>query len=425
MDKSTLLAVLRQEIAPSLGVTEPGAVALACAAASGNDAIGTRAIELTVSPNIFKNCMAVGIPGIDVKGIRAAAALGAVGGDHRKGLEALADVGPEALAACRRLLADQAVSVQLADNGVLLYLEARCAGTQGSGRCIIQGGHSHMVYLERNGSVLLDERREEARQAQGLHPLDGATIANILAALATTSPEDLAFLRDAAEMNLEAARWGLAHRPGMGAGAALQAWVTKGLVPDSLSMDLQAHTAAASDVRVSGSRVRVMTCTGSGNHGITAIVPVARAALRLGVSEETMLRALALSVAVTVYIKHYSGKLSGMCGCAVASATGVASALAYLQGGSTRQIEASIQNMAGGITGMICDGAKEGCSLKLAAAVAAAVTASMLALDGVVIPSDNGILADRCERTMARMGEVSARGMAPTDAVILEIMREA
>lgn len=424
MDKDTLLAVLKQQVAPSLGVTEPGAVALACAAASGNNEIDTRAIELVVSPNIFKNCMAVGIPGIDIKGIRAAAALGAVGGDHRKGLEALAGIDPDNLATCRRMLSEKTVSVELSGNGELLYLDARCLGTKGEGRCIIQGGHTHLVYLERNGTVLLDTRTEAAAEAGGAHPLDGVALADILSALETASAEDLDFLQEAALMNMEAARWGLAHSPGMGAGAALRAWVEKGAVPDSLSMDLQAHAAAASDARVSGSRVRVMTCTGSGNHGITAIVPVARAAERLGSPQERTLRALALSVAVTVYIKHHSGKLSGMCGCGVASATGVACALTYLQGGSPRQIEASVQNMAGGITGMICDGAKEGCSLKLATAVASAVTASMLALDSIVIPSDNGILAGRCERTMANMGKVSAQGMVATDAVILGIMRE-
>ncbi|HNX30343.1 MAG TPA: L-serine ammonia-lyase, iron-sulfur-dependent, subunit alpha [Holophaga sp.] len=424
MDKLSLLDVLRSETAPSLGVTEPGAVALACAAASDNNGIDTRQVELIVSPNIFKNCMAVGIPGINIKGIKAAAALGAVGGDHRKGLEALAGADSGSLEACGRLLADGAVSVEISGNGELLYIEAICTGAKGGGRCIIQGGHTRMVYLERDGVVLVDGRPEATEKEVRPHPLAGVTVADILAWLETASVEELDFLREAADMNLQAARWGLANRPGMGAGASLQAWVERGRVPDSLSMDLQAHTAAASDARVSGSQVRVMTCTGSGNHGITAIVPVARAAERLGIPDERRLRALALSVAITIYIKHHSGRLSGMCGCGVASATGVACALTYLQGGSPRQVEDSIQNMAGGITGMICDGAKEGCSLKLAAAVAAAVTASMLALDGVVVPGDNGILADRCERTMANMGEVSARGMAPTDAVILAIMQE-
>lgn len=423
MTKESLLALLKAEIAPSLGVTEPGAVALACAAASGGNEIDTQEIRLTVSPNIFKNCMSVGIPGIEVKGIQAAAALGALGGDPRLGLEALSAIGPDDGAACRDLLRRKAVAVELSTHGEMLYLEAHCRGAKGEGRCIIQGSHANVTYLERNGTVLLD-RRETARaeESQGQLP-DGFIVATLVAALENVGLEELGFLREAADMNLQAARWGLEHKPGMGAGAAMFALAARGVLPPCLATDLQIHTAAASDVRVSGSRVTVMTCTGSGNHGITAMVPVARAAEWLGAAEIQRLRALALSIGVTVYIKHFSGKLSGMCGCGVASATGVACALTYLQGGTVRQIENSIKNMAGNLTGMICDGAKEGCSLKLATAIGSAAMASALALEGVVIPDDNGILAAGCEQTMMNMGAVSSRGMTGTDAVILGIMQ--
>lgn len=424
MDKDVLLNLLVRETAPSLGVTEPGAVALACAAASDNNRIDTHTIKLKASPNIFKNCMAVGIPGIDVKGILAAAALGALGGDQRKGLEALSSVTPEASEAGRRMLARKGVSVELSRNGELLYLEAICRGTAGAGRCIIQGSHDRIAYLERNGEVLVNEWNGSSDQAAQFAIPDDFRVSDLVEVLKETSADDLAFLCEAVGMNTAAAQWGLEHRPGMAVGASLHALAMRGILPPSLVADLMVHTAAASDVRVSGSPVPVMTCTGSGNHGITAIVPLARAAGWLGCSEAQKLRAVALSIAVTAFIKHHSGKLSGMCGCGVASATGVACGLTFLQGGTVPQIEASIKNMAGNLTGMICDGAKEGCSVKLATAVFSAAMASALAMESVAIPDGNGIVTVSCEQTMVNMGTVSSRGMTGTDEVILGIMRE-
>ncbi len=421
MNLQDYLDILAAEVVPSLGVTEPGAVALCCAAASDNNRIHTNQIELTVSPNIYKNCMSVGIPGFVQKGIVAAAALGAVGGDFKKGLQALSTASDQNSLDCQRLIDSGKVHVHLSDNGKMLYIEARCFGQGGEGHCIIEDSHSNITLIEHDGKCILSRPASAEEQASPSR-LMSVTLAELLEAVTQMQPEQLNLMRQAGEMNLNAAEWGLEHRPGMGAGAALRDLRTAGLMEDTLSSDLQIYTAAASDVRVSGSFVPIMPCAGSGNHGITAIVPVMRAAQRLGASEALTLQALALSCLLTTYIKNYSGKLSGMCGCGVAAATGASAAICMMMGGGLHEIEGAIKNMAGDITGMICDGAKEGCSLKLSTAVASAVKAALFAKNEVVLPDDNGILATTVEQTMQNMGRVSAEGMAHTDEIILDIM---
>lgn len=423
MNKATLLQIIKKEVVPSLGVTEPGAVSMCCAAASDNNSIDAQEVKVIVSPNIYKNCMAVGIPGFGEKGIVAAAALGAVGGDYTLELEALSNITKENLEACAKLINENKVRVEISDNGELLYIEAFCKGKNGNGHCIIQGSHSNITLIEKNGEAKFSKEYASDEEKDISHELLGVKVRDILCAIEEMTIEELNFLQKGADMNMKASLWGLEHKPGMALGASLLSMKEKGLIPESLTTDLQIHTAAASDVRVSGSFVPVMTCAGSGNHGITAIIPVVRAAELLGSTKEKELKALAISTMITVYVKNYSGKLSGMCGCSVASATGVAAALTYLYGGTAGQIEGSIKNMAGDITGMICDGAKDGCSLKLSTAVASAVKAATLAVSSVIIPDDNGIIGDTCEKTMMNMGKVSAVGMYSTDKVILEIMQ--
>lgn len=425
MDKKTLLSILHQEVVPSLGVTEPGAVALCCAAASDNNSIMVSSIELTVSPNIYKNCMSVGIPGFSKKGIIAAAALGAAGGNYKLGLEALGGITDKAVSICEKLIQDNKVKVAISDNGELLYIEAKCYGANGEGRCIISKSHSHICLIEKNGNLIYQaSESEENTTEDDSHNLCESSLKEIKETVETMTEEELSFLAEGAEKNISAARWGLEHKPGMGVGAHMLSLREQGLLANSLSTELQIYTCAASDVRVSGSFVPIMTCAGSGNHGITALVPVAMAGKWLHADALTSMRALAISCLITVYIKNYSGKLSGMCGCGVASATGVATALTYLMGGTLAQMENSIKNMAGDITGMICDGAKDGCSLKLSTAVSSAVKAAVFAARDIVIPDDNGIIGRTAEQTMRNMGTISAVGMAPTDKVILDVMQD-
>lgn len=424
MDKKTLLSILHQEVVPSLGVTEPGAVALCCAAASDNNSILVSSIELTVSPNIYKNCMSVGIPGFSKKGIIAAAALGAAGGNYKLGLEALNEITEQAVAICDTLIQNDKVQVSISDNGELLYIEAHCFGEKGEGRCVISKSHSHICLIEKNKELVYQaSENEDGSLEDSTHILCDSTVREIVETVDTMTEEELSFLADGAEKNIAAARWGLKHKPGMGVGAHILSLREQGLLANSLSTELQIYTCAASDVRVSGSFVPIMTCAGSGNHGITALVPVAMAGKWLKKDDLASMHALAISCLITVYIKNYSGKLSGMCGCGVASATGVAAALTYLMGGSLTQMENSIKNMAGDITGMICDGAKDGCSLKLSTAVASAVKAAVFATHDIVIPDDNGIIGGTAEQTMRNMGTISAVGMAPTDKVILDVMQ--
>lgn len=422
MKKQDYLEILRQEVIPSLGVTEPGAVALCCAAASDNNRIQTRKIELNVSPSIYKNCLSVGIPGFSQKGIAAAAALGAVGGDFHKGLEALSSAGGQSSAACRKLIDSGAVTVHITHHDKSLYIEAICIGQSGRGRCIIENSHTNITLLEHDGQIIRSGRSGGQDAQLACVRLMEVTLDEMLENVLEMQPQELTLMRQGGDMNLQAARWGLKNRPGMGAGGMLNDLLQQGILEDSLSTDLQIYTAAAADVRVSGSFIPIMTCSGSGNHGIAAIVSVMRAAERLQASETRTLQALALSCLITIYIKNFSGRLSGMCGCGVAAATGAAAAICMLMGGGHHEIAGAIKNMAGDITGMICDGAKEGCALKLSTAAASAVRAALFAKNGLILPDDNGIISPSVEETMQNMGRVSSEGMSPTDHVILDIM---
>ena len=440
MDHKDIIALIRQEVKPALGCTEPIAVALAVAKAveiirencpscqkDWRLKAGFR-LDVAVSGNILKNGMGVGIPGTGMVGLPVAAALGAVCGKSARGLEVLKGLTPEAVERAKQLVADGSVHIQVADTEHLLYVKATVtvdgkavasAEVDPHAYAVIEDDHDRIVETSFADRILMSsESAAAAKEQNGIeYDLDVRQICDF----ASSAPfEDIAFILEDRTLNLALAHEGLEGQYGLQVGRAIRENQQEVFGDDFMSFAM-GLTAAASDARMAGSTLPAMSNSGSGNQGITVSMPVIAYALKYKVADEPLARALILSNLVAIHIKHYLGKLSALCGCVVAS-TGSACGIVYLQGGGYKEVCAAIKNMAGNITGMVCDGAKVGCAMKVASGVSCAVQSAVLALRGTCIPSTDGIIEDDVEKTIRNIGTIGSAGMKTTDRMILDIM---
>ena len=439
MDRQTyndIIELLHREVKPALGCTEPVAVALAVAKSCSMFPSQTPSrIVVEVSANILKNAMGVGIPGTGMVGLNIAVALAMVCGKAEYGLEVLKDLTPEDVSRAKEYSATPGnVKIALAQTDKKLYIDATAFfkgqdGEEHSARTVIADDHDAIVFVSKDSEVILDNRGATLAQEnseQNLKParttLDYHLDMKKIYEFATTAElNDISFILEAATMNKALAVEGLAREYGLQVGRTIQANIHQHVFGNGLLTHCMAQTAAASDARMAGCTLPAMSNSGSGNQGITVTMPVVAAAEQFGNTQEELIRALTLSHLVAIHIKGYLGKLSALCGCVIAS-TGSSCGIVMLRKGNLEQICYAIKNMIGNITGMVCDGAKVGCALKVASGVSSAVQSAVLALDNKFVTSNDGIIEDDVEKTIRNLGSIGSTGMQATDSMILNIM---
>jgi len=426
MNQPLIIKILKDQVAPALGCTEPGAVALAVARAKEllNEKI--KEVRIVVDKNILKNGLNVGIPGTSERGLEFAAALSLVAGKSEYGLEVLKGATDADVSVAQALVAQKIIKLTLNKDVEGLYICVDIVGEKNSSRVIIEKSHTNIVYEGINGKPLAEDNVEVIDEGAAADKLPDKkqikfeikqfTI-NELVDFADHIPiEDLAFIQDGIDMNRRVAEEGLTGKLGIGIGPHFYRRA------DDTEGRAKALTAAASEARMAGCSLPVMSSAGSGNHGLVAILPISIIGSERGISKEKIIRAVALSHLVTIFVKVYLGALTPICGCGVAAGVGCAAGLTYLQDGNKEQIGYAINNTIAGVSGMFCDGAKLGCACKLAVASDAAIDAAALALQNITVPSDNGILGDSPEQTIKNLALVSNKGMKETDNVILDVM---
>ena len=430
---SEIIELIRKEVKPALGCTEPIAVALAVAKAveilekekglTGRLDKDFR-IEVQVSANILKNGMGVGIPGTGMVGLPIAAALGAVCGKSTYRLEVLKDLDAASIERAKELVAQKNIKISLADTTKKLYIKAiveiENEGKQKS--CsVIEDDHDNIVEIWYNGELLSSSHKESESEEQK-SALDYKLSIKEIHEFAKNIPyEKISFILESRTLNQALAEEGLRGKYGLKVGWAISLDSSREVFGNDFLSYAMCMTAAASDARMAGCTLPAMSNSGSGNQGITVTMPIIAYSHKYKVSDEELARALTLGHLVAIHIKGYLGKLSALCGCVIAS-TGAACGLIYLRGGSYENICYSIKNMIGNITGMVCDGAKEGCAMKVASGVSCALQSAVLAMENICISSVDGIIEDDIEKTIQNLGRIGSIGMQSTDNMILDIM---
>ena len=420
--KQSIIRLIHREVIPAIGCTEPIAVALACAKAA--EVLGDRPerVEVYLSANILKNAMGVGIPGTGMVGLPIAIALGSLIGRSAYGLEVLKDLSPEGLAAGKAMVERKCISIALKEQVDKLYIEVVSHRGDEESRVVISHAHTHFSYIARNGEVLYNEESGASHEELEADEEIALNFGLVYDFAMQMPLEEIRFILETARVNEAAAKASMeAGCYGHTVSQTFAGEFGKRFLGDSVYTHMLAMTAAACDARMDGAMIPVMSNSGSGNQGLSATLPVVSFAKDMQSSEEQLIRALILSHLMVIYIKQSLGRLSALCGCVVA-ATGASCGITYLMGGSRQQLTYAIKNMIGNITGMICDGAKPSCALKVSSGVSTAMLSALMAMEQKVVTPVEGIIDEDVDRSIANLTSIGSKGMESTDRLVLDIM---
>ena len=420
--KFDFTSLLKSEIKPALGVTEVGAIALA--AARAYDAVGGSLlhIQMVMNGGMYKNAFSCAIPGTEELGCEMAAALGALGGDWKLGLEVLKNIDANHVAQAKALSIPIEIEVDETKDSIYIYAEVTT--TKGVGLCRIEDFHANIVYVAKDDEVLFEAEKTEAAAAKAdVIDFEAVTVADMVDYAKNVPIEELDCIRGMIEMNCQLSQEG-EKGVGLGIWKTLAAFQNKGSLGNDMIYAAQKLTCSAMDARLAGLPFAAMSIVGSGSHGILCSMPVVSYGRYMEKSEEEIIRAVALSGLITIFSKHYTGRLSALCGCVLGGGSGAASGIVMLMGGGAKEVSAAMDHMAANLTGMICDGGSTGCALKASAGVYSAYLSAMLAMEGVEIPHNFGVIGSSAEQTEKNLGRISDEGMAPMDTTIIDVMKK-
>ena len=420
-ETQAIINLMRREVVPAIGCTEPIAVALCVAKARELLGYLPEKIDLRLSANILKNAMGVGIPGTGMIGLPIAVALGALIGKSEYQLEVIKDSDPDAVARGKRFIEENRIHISLEEeDDDKLYVQACCKGGGHEAEAIIKQHHTHFVFLRRDDEVVLD-RWHAGVSTEAVEEDLPLTLRKVYDFAVSTDLEKIRFILEAKRLNEKAAADGLRENYGHQLGKTLCSPLGKGIMGESIFSKILSVTSCACDARMAGAMIPVMSNSGSGNQGICTTMPVVVFAEENHNTEEELIRALTLSNLTAIYIKQSLGSLSALCGCVVAS-TGSSTGITYLMGGNYEQVSFAVKNMIANLTGMICDGAKPSCALKLTTGVGTAVMSAMLAIQHKYVTSAEGIIEDDVDRSIHNLTAIGSTGMDVTDRYVLNIM---
>ena len=418
-EREAIKHLMEQEIVPAMGCTEPIAVSLCVAKAAELLEHRPEKIDVFLSSNITKNAMGVGIPGTKMIGLPIAIALGALIGKSKYDLEVLRDFDTDDLEDAKQYIAEDRINIGVKENPPHnLYIEVVCYAKGSEVKAVICGAHTFFSHIEKDGNVLLSKKFEEVNTEDVEVSLN---LKKVFDFAHETPIEDLNFIYAAAKMNKEVSDEAKNDNYGLNVSKVIAGKRGVSAFGDNPHTKMLIATSAACDVRMDGAKMVVMSNSGSGNQGIAATMPVLSYAQEIGADEETLIRALVLSSLSVIYIKQHLGRLSALCGCVVAS-TGASCGITYLMGGNYEQITYAAKNMIANITGMICDGAKPSCSLKISSSVSTALLSALMAMENEVVSEQEGIVDKDVDQTIRNMAIIGKEGMLETDKVVLDIM---
>ena len=415
-----ILTTVKQEVVPALGCTEPISLALASAIARQYLGQLPERIEAKVSPNLTKSGMGVTVPGTGTQGLSMAAAIGAIGGDPKGGLEVLKQITPEQVEQAKAMLNAGKVSVSIFETEHILYSEAALFAGNESVRVRIAAHHTNVIYIEKNDQTIFS--KPCAVETDNLNEIFTALSAkDIFDFSMTVATEKIAFINDAAKLNCALSQEGLRTDYGLHIGRTLQKQIGKGLLSDDLLNRIVIETTAASDARMGGANLPAMSNSGSGNQGITATLPVIVVARHIKATEEQQTRALFLAHLMAIYIHSKLPKLSALCAVTTA-AMGSCAGVAWLLTHKFEPISMAISSMIGDISGIICDGAANSCAMKVSTSVTSAYKSVLMALDDMQVTGDEGIVEHNIDRSINNLCNIASRSMQYTDRQVIEIM---